>query len=249
MKEDKEKLIKDSSFYRDIDGILHDNNAGIKPNLTPLSKNKSISSGTTGIFYGSDYKLDMTPNSTKESRPSSIINLNGLSLDNCNQQVMNNKINDIIIKQLDLGYFVKVGSQTLAISSKEELINFFIEYINEPIITNKKIINCRYHNRRPKIKKVGVIASSLKDFILWREPFFENEIGNGTQKKFKTKAEGRDTLKFDEIEHICILSSNNCRGIRFDTVIETPMARRNEKYNEILDTIQITLSNNDLKNK
>lgn len=48
------------------------------------------------------------------------------------------KIRQINIEQLDYGYIVRVGCQTLAISDKSKLIASLIEYINEPGKTEDK---------------------------------------------------------------------------------------------------------------
>lgn len=49
-----------------------------------------------------------------------------------------NRIKTITIRQVDRGYFVEVGCQTFAITNKSELIALFIEYVNDPIGTEKK---------------------------------------------------------------------------------------------------------------
>ena len=51
-----------------------------------------------------------------------------------------NRINDLVIKQMDLGYLVKVGCQTLCLETKERLIQLFTAYVNDP----KKTIDKYY---------------------------------------------------------------------------------------------------------
>ncbi len=43
-----------------------------------------------------------------------------------------NKIEHIQIKQLNYGYFVKVGCHDFAIETKEKLIDSLIQYVNNP---------------------------------------------------------------------------------------------------------------------
>lgn len=43
-----------------------------------------------------------------------------------------NKINDLVIKEMDLGYLVKIGCQTLCLETKETLIKLFTAYVNNP---------------------------------------------------------------------------------------------------------------------
>ena len=50
----------------------------------------------------------------------------------------NNRINDLVIKQMDLGYLVKVGCQTLCLETKERLIQLFTDYVNDPAKTMDK---------------------------------------------------------------------------------------------------------------
>ena len=49
-----------------------------------------------------------------------------------------NKIYDVIIKELDLGYIVKVGCQSFAIESKSKLLTLLTEYLSDPKATEKK---------------------------------------------------------------------------------------------------------------
>lgn len=48
------------------------------------------------------------------------------------------RINEISISEVDRGYIVRVGCKTFAISSKTELMDLLIEYINNPKETEKK---------------------------------------------------------------------------------------------------------------
>lgn len=48
------------------------------------------------------------------------------------------RINEISISEVDRGYIVRAGCKTFAISSKEELIEKLIGYINNPKDTERK---------------------------------------------------------------------------------------------------------------
>jgi hypothetical protein len=50
----------------------------------------------------------------------------------------NNKIRDIVIKQLDYGYTVIVGCQTFAIEDKDKLLRNLTEYLGAPGNTEKE---------------------------------------------------------------------------------------------------------------
>jgi len=49
-----------------------------------------------------------------------------------------NKMKPINIQQMDYGFIVTVGCQTLAIENKTQLISKFIEYVNAPAETETK---------------------------------------------------------------------------------------------------------------
>ena len=49
-----------------------------------------------------------------------------------------NKIRQINIEEVNSGFIVRVGCHTFAISTKAELTTKLIEYINEPVKTEKK---------------------------------------------------------------------------------------------------------------
>jgi hypothetical protein len=52
--------------------------------------------------------------------------------------MVENKIKQINIEELNRGYIVRVGCHTFAISTKAELTTKLTEYINEPAKTEKK---------------------------------------------------------------------------------------------------------------
>lgn len=47
-----------------------------------------------------------------------------------------NKIKDITIRALDFGYMVNVGCQSVAVETKEKLIQKLADYINNPLEIN-----------------------------------------------------------------------------------------------------------------
>lgn len=49
-----------------------------------------------------------------------------------------NHIRSISIRQLNHGYVVEVGCQTLAIESSSKLIALFAEYVSDPLATEQK---------------------------------------------------------------------------------------------------------------
>src|SRR5208283_2781499 len=51
------------------------------------------------------------------------------------------KIREILIKQIDYGYLVKVGCQSLAIETSEKLLLGLKKYLDNPITTENKYFN------------------------------------------------------------------------------------------------------------
>ena len=61
-------------------------------------------------------------------------------------QKTDERIRSITIRQLDRGYIVEVGCQTLAITNKTELITLFVEYVNNPAATEQKHLEGKLFN-------------------------------------------------------------------------------------------------------
>lgn len=51
------------------------------------------------------------------------------------------KINPINIEELDRGFVVRVGCQSMAFTDKEEMLKIITEYINNPKETQEKYYN------------------------------------------------------------------------------------------------------------
>lgn len=51
---------------------------------------------------------------------------------------VDNKIREVMVKQLSRGYVVTVGCQSFAISTPAELISKIAEYVNDPQATERK---------------------------------------------------------------------------------------------------------------
>jgi hypothetical protein len=73
-----------------------------------------------------------------EARPLPGLSIGTPNLGPVNISGGNNRINDLVIKQMDLGYLVKVGCQTLCLETKERLIQLFTDYVNDPAKTMDK---------------------------------------------------------------------------------------------------------------
>ena len=74
-----------------------------------------------------------------------------------------NRIQDLVIKQADLGYLVKVGCQTLCIETKERLIELFTAYVKNPDTTMNRHYAKTLLSDDKNVVHIGVVGSSLDD--------------------------------------------------------------------------------------
>ncbi len=86
------------------------------------------------------------------------IGLGGLEYSTGYHPIKKNKISDIVIKEIDYGYIVKVGCQTLAIETQIKLIKWLTEYIQNPDAVTKKWNDGYYHFTKVQECNIGVIA-------------------------------------------------------------------------------------------
>jgi len=84
-----------------------------------------------GVTSGRDSYADGTPTPT---RPQQLMGEAPASTRDPNY----NRMRHITIQQVDQGFIVTVGCQTLAIENKNQLISKFIEYVNAPAQTEAK---------------------------------------------------------------------------------------------------------------
>jgi len=92
--------------------------------------------------------------------------------------------------------------------------------------------------KNPKINNIGVICTSVQDFIEWRNKYelnlFENKDYLPTTKKFKV-----DNSIFWRISN-----PNDCCGLILHDVVETDLAQTNPDYEKIKYIIQLNIISN-----
>lgn len=147
--------------------------------------------------------------------------------------IKGSKISDIVIKELDYGYLVKVGCQSLAIGNQKELLSWLTEYIRDPDGVTKKWNAGYYHTKKKEKMVIGVIAKTIEDFRTWKKERFGDE--NPTQ------SEGGKRFKVGSIEYICFSHISHCVGWSLDELTETSNAKNNPHYHEILTNAKICL--------
>jgi len=94
------------------------------------------------------------------------------------------------------------------------------------------------HSNKPKLKNVGVICASARDFIEWRNKHkldsFENKDYLPTTKKFKV----------DDCVFWRISNPNDCCSLTLDDVVETDSAHTNPDYEKIKYMLRFTIISN-----
>lgn len=151
------------------------------------------------------------------------------------------KISDIIIKEIDYGYIVKIGCQTLAIESQIKLTKWLTEYIANPDAVTKKWNAGYYHFRKVQECNIGVIARDKKDFEEWCKQFPDGMLGIDTEKNIRINVVN-DFQEHTRIVYYCISTINRCKGLELDRIVETNCARENRDFEVIVENSQECLS-------
>ena len=148
-----------------------------------------------------------------------------------------NKIHDIVIKEMDLGYLVKVGCKSLCLESKERLIELFTSYVNNPNdIMNKFFNNTLFDDKTET--RIGIIGKSKDDV--------HDYLKTSAILAFKDfrKTDGRYEGVFNDelIVLFPLTTPEHCMGMKFDKIIETHGARENKKFEEIIKHSNINIT-------
>ena len=160
------------------------------------------------------------------------------TIDNKKNHIDNKKnhIHDIVIKQLDFGYVVKVGCQDMGISSAEELIKMFSDYVKQPLEIEKQWVGGIYGDkpekpRKPNSFNIGIVAKNKQDFKNYSNQFPHKISRNA--KRFSLKIlDSNDEMNV--LTYYCLSTIDDCRGIYLDKMIETNQARQNSGFEHIL---------------
>lgn len=147
------------------------------------------------------------------------------------------KIKDIVLKQLDYGYLVKVGCVTLAIETREKLNLWMQDYICDPETVTMKWNEDYYNNTNTYLQEitVGVIARSLEDFMIWSDMFPKLWKTKSALSRFTvTLVDNQDRRK--AITYHCLSTITACKGMTLDKIVETNKARENKDFEAIVET-------------
>ena len=192
-----------------------------------------------GLRYAEDYKSNV---SLKSIDPSSFIHRapSGLKYDADYHPIKTSKISDIVIKEMDYGYLVKVGCQTLCIETQTKLTTWLTEYIQYPQKVTKRWNDGYYHFAKAEETHIGVLAKSRDDFLKWSEQFPNKVRSKDYTKRFSVHVVDRN-LDHSSIIYYCLSARNDCVGLALDKIIETNLARENLIFGKILEDSQICL--------
>ena len=75
----------------------------------------------------------------------------------------------------------------------------------------------------------GVISSTMKEFVQWRNEKFNAE--------YIIRTSNNQSFSYNEIQYYCISTEVHARGYRFDGMIETDLAKDNRHYHDILNCL------------
>jgi hypothetical protein len=143
----------------------------------------------------------------------------------------NNRINDLVIKQMDLGYLVKVGCQTLCIESKERLTKLFTAYVNNPEKTMDKYYRDELLNDGKTVITIGIIGSSHEDVNNYVQ--YSSFLPYQTFHKKNNKYVGE--INGEIYELISITIPAHCTALKFNKFVETHSARDNKQFGKIIE--------------
>lgn len=180
---------------------------------TPDSEMISDRPSGSGLLYASDYR-------SAEPEP---------------MRDDGNRIHDLVIKQMDLGYLVKVGCQTLCLETKERLIDLFTAYLNNPELTMEKYYIDKFQTK-PKKHVIGIVGYSQEDID---HHVKYNLIPLKALKKTANRYVG--VIDGESFEVYGITKEVHVTGLSFDHVLETFRARENKAFSEIIERCNAAL--------
>jgi len=148
-----------------------------------------------------------------------------------------NRIHDLLVNQMDLGYLVKVGCQTLCLETKERLIQLFTAYVNDPKKTMDKYYKDQILNNDKTKIHIGVIGSGLDDVNYYLDHSAILPINDFTKRGNRFEGE----VNGDNYVLIPLTKPEHCKGWMFNKIIETFQARENKQFGQITELCNTAL--------
>jgi len=159
------------------------------------------------------------------------------------------RMNDVVVKQMDYGYLVKVGCQTLCIEKPEHLTQLFAAYIKDP----QKVMDLHYKKKLDDIYvdaavekmkngsltkdkhkvQFAVVGKTLKDV----NDYLLMMLGGAFYKKDSVFIV---ETKEADLHYHAVTTVNHLVGREFNRVIETHAARENKDFGLIMKTYNET---------
>lgn len=181
-----------------------------------------------GICYGVTAKLS---NDIKDFDEDS-----DEDFDNCDMK--QNRIHDIVVKQMDLGYLVKVGCQTLCLETKEKLIELFTVYLNNPKLTIDRFYKNKILDNKKIRVRIGIVGYSLNDVNQFLK--LSLMLPFNTFRKINNRYEGE--VNGEILILIPLTKPEHCGSHIFNKIVETHRARENKNFEEIIKTCNTLLN-------
>lgn len=194
--------------------------------------------------YSGEYKADGSLTASN--------GLNHRDLSDCDEEpdieADNGKMHDLVIKQMDYGYLVKAGCQTLCVETQDHLVALFSAYVRDhsrvrtlhakgkldtvyvdAIIKKMQKAENQTKKVRPAID-IGVIGSSLQDVRDYLADVVPLAVRGVTPLR-KYMLETQDYI----IYYYAITTVEHTRGIGLDKFVETHRARDNREFQKIIE--------------
>lgn len=170
-----------------------------------------------------------------------------------NPPTSSTKIDDVVIKEMDYGYLVKAGCQTLCVETKKNVITLFSEYVNNPNRVRslhrdnnlhrlyeeadadleenlkRRIVEIQEHDKKEVIN-ILVIGKSLDDVRDYLRDIVPVAVKtrNGVRKYM---VETQEFIMY----YYAISTVDHIRGMGFNKVVETHRARENKDFHRIME--------------
>jgi hypothetical protein len=178
--------------------------------------------------------------------------------EDCDTESDNSKMHDLVIKQMDYGYLVKAGCQTLCVETQDHLVALFSAYVRDhsrvrtlhakgkldTVYVDDAVKKMRetqpqnLYNTRPEIN-IAVIGYTLDDVKRYLADIVPVVVKSNTGVR-KYMLETPDHI----IYYYAITSAEHARALSLDKIVETHRARENRDFEKILKTCQPALKHN-----
>jgi hypothetical protein len=208
-----------------------------------------------GLRYSADYQPQ--GDAIESDGLSGTVSFNGSGMTVGGDFQTDNKVkmHDLVIKEMDYGYLVKAGCQTLCVETPDHLVTLFKAYVKDPEkvmkLHNSKKLNELYiedaldrslENRKKRREEarpdvnIAVVGNSLDDVKNFLADIVPLAVRGATAVR-KYMLETPDYILY----YYAVSRIDHTRGMDFDRVVETHRARENRDFPQIIEATRTSL--------